>query len=141
MKRTLTLLLPACTLFLAAALPLRAQQDHKKWSDYGGGPDSSHFTNLTQITPSNVNQLEVAWTYPTRDRISYLFNPIIVDKTMYVLARNYSLVALDAETGKELYSSGEQIASFAHFGGLSVANGRVYLGTYDSVLYCFGLPQ
>jgi len=47
--------------------------------------------------------------------------------------------ALDAETGKELYSSGDQIASFAHFGGLSIANGRVYLGTYDSVLYCFGL--
>ena len=47
--------------------------------------------------------------------------------------------ALDAETGKELYSSEDQIASFAHFGGLSIANGRVYLGTYDSVLYCFGL--
>ena len=49
------------------------------------------------------------------------------------------LYALDAMTGKELYSSGDQIASFAHFTGLSVSNGRVYLGTYDSVLYCFGL--
>ena len=52
-----------------------------------------------------------------------------------------TLYALDAETGRELYSSGDQIASFAHFSGLSVANGRVYLGTYDSVLYCFGLPK
>jgi outer membrane protein assembly factor BamB len=51
------------------------------------------------------------------------------------------LYALDAETGKELYSSGNQIASFAHFTGLSVANGRVYLGTFDSVLYCFGLEK
>jgi outer membrane protein assembly factor BamB len=50
-----------------------------------------------------------------------------------------TLYALDAETGKELYSSGDQITSFAHFGGLSIANGRVYLGTYDSMLYCFGL--
>jgi len=50
------------------------------------------------------------------------------------------LYALDAENGKELYSSGDQIKSFVHFGGLSVANGRVYLGTFDSVLYCFGLP-
>ncbi len=50
------------------------------------------------------------------------------------------LYALDAETGKELYSSGDQIKSFAHFAGLSIANGRVYLGTFDSVLYCFGLP-
>jgi outer membrane protein assembly factor BamB len=51
-----------------------------------------------------------------------------------------TLYALDAETGKELFSSGEQITSFNHFSGLSVANGRVYIGTYDSVLYCFGLP-
>jgi outer membrane protein assembly factor BamB len=51
------------------------------------------------------------------------------------------LYALDAETGKELYSSGDQITTFNHFSGLSVANGRVYIGTYDSVLYCFGLPQ
>jgi len=50
-----------------------------------------------------------------------------------------TLYALDAETGKELYSSEGQIASFAHFGGLSVANGHIYLGTFDSVLYCFGL--
>lgn len=49
------------------------------------------------------------------------------------------LYALDARTGKELYSSGDQIKSFAHFGELSVANGRIYLGTFDSVLYCFGL--
>ena len=51
------------------------------------------------------------------------------------------LYALDAETGKELYSSGDQITSFNHFSGLSVANGRVYIATYDSTLYCFGLQQ
>ena len=50
------------------------------------------------------------------------------------------LYALDATNGKELYNSGKQITSFVHFGALSVANGRVYLGTYDSNLYSFGLP-
>jgi outer membrane protein assembly factor BamB len=49
------------------------------------------------------------------------------------------IYALDGETGKELWSSGDQIKSFAHFSGLSVANGRVYLGTFDSTLYSFGL--
>jgi hypothetical protein len=49
------------------------------------------------------------------------------------------LYALDARTGKELYSSGDQIKAFNHFSGLSIANGRVYIATYDSVLYCFGL--
>jgi len=51
------------------------------------------------------------------------------------------LYALDAETGKELYSSGDQITSFNHFSGLSLANGRVYIATYDSILYCFGLSN
>lgn len=51
------------------------------------------------------------------------------------------LYALDARTGDELWSSGDQIASFSHFSSLSVANGRVYLGTYDGRLYCFGLDR
>lgn len=51
------------------------------------------------------------------------------------------LYALDGETGKELYSSGDQITSWVHFGGLTVANGRIYIATYDSTLYCFGIPE
>ncbi|PYR48881.1 MAG: hypothetical protein DMF95_13445, partial [Acidobacteria bacterium] len=27
------------------------------------------------------------------------------------------------------------------FSGLTVANGRVYIGTYDGTLYCFGLDD
>lgn len=52
-----------------------------------------------------------------------------------------TLYAFDGKTGKELWSSGDTIKSFAHFSGLSVANGRVYIGTYDSILYSFGLPE
>ena len=50
-----------------------------------------------------------------------------------------TLYALDALTGAELWSSGDQITSFSHFSSLAVANGRVYLGTYDGTLYCFGV--
>ena len=46
------------------------------------------------------------------------------------------LYALDGQTGKELWSSGDQITSWNHFSGLSVANGRVYIGTFDGMLYC-----
>jgi outer membrane protein assembly factor BamB len=49
------------------------------------------------------------------------------------------LYALDAVTGKELWSSGDQIAAWNHWTGLSVGNGRVYIGTFDSNLYCFGI--
>ena len=51
------------------------------------------------------------------------------------------LYALDAETGKELWSSGNQIEKWNHWSGLSLANGRVYIGTYDSILYCFGIKK
>ena len=51
------------------------------------------------------------------------------------------LYALDAETGKELWSSGDQITSWNHWSGLSVANGRVYIGTFDSNLYCYGIEK
>lgn len=51
------------------------------------------------------------------------------------------LYALDAQTGKELWSSGDQITSWNHWSGLSLANGRVYIATYDSNLYCFGVKK
>ena len=51
------------------------------------------------------------------------------------------LYALDGQTGKELWSSGDQITSFNHWSGLSVANGRVYIPTYDGTVYCFGLAK
>jgi outer membrane protein assembly factor BamB len=52
-----------------------------------------------------------------------------------------TLYALDAETGKELWSSGDTITSFNHFNGLSLANGKLYLGTYDGTFWAFGLPK
>lgn len=81
-----------------------ADQQHTTWTQYGGGADQSKFVRFDQITKDNVKQLEVAWTYPTGDEVAaYKFNPVIVDNIMYVLAKNNSLVALDATTGKEIW--------------------------------------
>ena len=46
---------------------------------------------------------------------------------------------LDAETGKELWNSGDCLKAFNHFSSITVANGKVYIGTYDGMFYCFGL--
>jgi len=51
------------------------------------------------------------------------------------------LYALDAQTGKELWNSGDQIEKWNHWSGLSLANGRVYIGTFDNELYCFGIKK
>jgi outer membrane protein assembly factor BamB len=56
-------------------------------------------------------------------------------------ANHVTLYALDAQTGKELYSSGDLIPTFNHFSGISIANGRVYISAYDGTLYCFGLKE
>ena len=49
------------------------------------------------------------------------------------------LYALDAVTGKELFSSGDQVTSFLHQAGLSVAGEKAIFGTFDGTIYCFGL--
>ena len=51
------------------------------------------------------------------------------------------LHALDAETGKELFSSEETISSFTHFGGIALSNGRVFVTTYDGTVYAFGIKN
>ena len=51
------------------------------------------------------------------------------------------LYALDGLTGKELWSSGSTVTSFARGGALSGGVGQVYLTTYDGTIYAFGFPM
>ena len=81
-----------------------AQTSHSTWADYAGASDSAQFSSLKQINRDNVTTLTRAWTFDTGDRARYAFNPLIVRDTMYVLAHNNSIVALDAATGKELWA-------------------------------------
>jgi quinoprotein glucose dehydrogenase len=78
-------------------------QDHTTWSDYGGGPDSSQYSALREINRTNVSKLQIAWVFPTGDDNRYFFNPVQAHGLTYVLAANNSIVALDAETGKEVW--------------------------------------
>jgi outer membrane protein assembly factor BamB len=52
-----------------------------------------------------------------------------------------TLYALDAETGKELFNSGDTLGSFTHFGGIAVSNGRIFVTTWDGSVYAFGLKN
>src|SRR5262249_25413762 len=93
----------------AAPALLRSQsrpvaRSFKTWGQYLGGADSSQYSALDQVNKRNVPGRQVAWTYSTADTRSYRFNPLIVDGTMYVLARNNSIVALDPATGQEKWT-------------------------------------
>lgn len=54
---------------------------------------------------------------------------------------NTVLYAFDATTGKPLYSSGDTMPSWTHFSGLSISGGRIYVTTFDSNVYAFGLKE
>ena len=92
---------------------------------YGAGEDA------TQVVP------DVAWNEPGGPK--YGGGLSSGPGRRVPNSRKAALYALDAQTGKELWSSGTAIASWNHFSGISVANGRVYIPTFDGILYCFGV--
>ncbi len=92
-----------CVLAMLFAGALHGQ-DHSTWRDYGGSADGAQYSSLTQVNRANVVKLQRVWSLPTGDDRGYLFNPLVVGSTMYVLAHNNALVALDASTGRELWT-------------------------------------
>jgi glucose dehydrogenase len=92
------------SLLSTALLTAADERPFNTWSEYLGGADSSQYTSLKQVNKATVKQLEVAWTYPA-GMGNRTFNPIVADGVMYLIAKNAStIVALDAATGKELWS-------------------------------------
>jgi quinoprotein glucose dehydrogenase len=91
-------------LAISALLAAPVKQPYTTWSDYGGAADSMQYSALKQIDKANVSRLELAWFYPVPGPSSrFGFNPLVVDGVMFVLGRN-AIVALDAASGKEVWS-------------------------------------
>ena len=85
--------------------PPAPKQPYTTWSDYGGGADGMQYSALKQINKKNVSQLELAWFYQVPGPTNrFGFNPVIVDGLMYVMGKESAMVALDAVTGKEVWS-------------------------------------
>src|SRR3982751_2181739 len=115
MTATSVLHLPLALALFTVPPALHAQKS-TGWSEYLGGPDSSHYSPLKQVNARNVKQLEVAWGYETGDELSYTFCPLGVDNVAYVAAKQGALVALDATTGKEIWVY--QFPSGGRFSGI-----------------------
>lgn len=89
------------------------------WAAYGRDVGGARHSLADQITPQNVDQLDVAWTYNTGDIIraedlrpdggahtstSFQTTPILVDDTLYLCTPFNRVIALDPETGEEKWT-------------------------------------
>jgi quinoprotein glucose dehydrogenase len=83
---------------------LVAATNPKDWPTVGNDPGGGKFSTLTQITPANVARLAKAWTYDTGSPAAgYTITPIVVDNVMYLPVQGSIIVALQADSGKELW--------------------------------------
>ena len=88
------LLLP---FLLLAAVPAGAD-----WPHYAGGPESTRYSPLKQITPANVGSLAVAWSYDTGDAFKgseMQCQPVVAHGVLYASSPKLRVFALDAATG------------------------------------------
>jgi quinoprotein glucose dehydrogenase len=128
-------------LLFGAATYAGAQSKSVDWPVYGGAPDHAHYSTIDQITPANVSKLQVAWTYETHDEFpgsEMQANPIVVDGVLYATTPKLRVFALDAATGRELWTfdanAGNPPASRFRHRGVVVTGDRV-LFTYRNKLW------
>ncbi|MFY0652868.1 MAG: pyrroloquinoline quinone-dependent dehydrogenase [Cyclobacteriaceae bacterium] len=81
---------------------------YQSWEMHGGDQAGTRYSSLDQINKENVGQLEVAWRYMTGDwkegkRTTIQCNPIIIGRRMFITTPKLKLVALEADTGKEIW--------------------------------------
>ncbi len=141
----LATLVSSLPILYGAQATLPAAQDqaaYRGWPVYGGGPDQIRYSALDQITRSNVSQLEVAWTYDSKETGGLQTNPIIVDGVMFTITPKHKVVALDAATGAvrwtfdskiELSGANRGVTYWSGAGGARIFTGQgSYLYALDA---------
>src|SRR5688572_2787879 len=75
------------------------------WSQPGGSIEGAQYSALKHINKSNVHQLELQWFHPAPGPTGrFAFSPLVVDNVMYVVGKDSAVFALDAVTGKEIWT-------------------------------------
>lgn len=123
-----------------------------EWANYGNGPGGNRYSPLAQITPANIGALTPAWSYtlgkePNGEHAPFEATPLKVGDTLYFCTGYNDIVAIDAETGRQVWRYQAHADTYGIFGqtcrGVSyyrqpAANGvcaaRVYTATIDSRL-------
>ena len=134
---------------LVSCRALHAQE----WTAYAGDGSGSHYSKLAEITTANVMKLQVAWSFHTGDvsdgselpaHSSFETTPLVVGGKMYITTPFSRLIALDPETGKQLWAFDPKIDMdmtyplFVNRGAAWWSDGtsrRIFLGTLDGRLF------
>ena len=129
----------------------------QEWRSYGGDSGGTRYSPLQQINRQNVSGLKRVWTYHTgevnrqnetdRHQIApFETTPLVVDGILYLSTPSNRVVALDADTGKEIWQFDPQAGStsrkFFQHRGVSYWESetgddrRILYGTFDGRLIC-----
>ena len=101
-----------------ATSPAPAAVTRADWVAYGGTSHGDRYSPAAQITPQNVHSLQRAWTYHTHDllgpsdpkELANEVTPLAADGKLFICTPHNYVVALDPDTGKELWSYDSRIS-------------------------------
>jgi quinohemoprotein ethanol dehydrogenase len=113
------------------------------WLVKGGSFAQQQFSPLKEINSTNVAHLGLAWIAEMDDPMGQAAEPIVVDGVIYLSAPRSIVRAIDAATGKILWTCDPHVRLGFSTGNSSVARvnrgvavwaGKVYVGTGDGRL-------
>jgi quinohemoprotein ethanol dehydrogenase len=145
----LALLLPASAGAQAAARVnderiLRADDEPGQWLAHGRTFGEQRFSPLTKIDDTNVARLGLAWAYEPGTTRGMEATPLVIDGVMYATGEWSRVYALDAKTGKPLWTYDPYVAGAKGRDaccdvvnrGVAAWEGKLYLGALDGRLIC-----
>jgi alcohol dehydrogenase (cytochrome c) len=147
------LLLAAAALSTIAAQELRLPEityenirdgfkNTSRWLTYHGDYNAQRHSPLTEITPENVNRLELQWVFETklpRPGRGFEATPIVLDGVLFITGSGNYAWAVDARTGTALWTHQRQLPSGLTYGGGNIVNRgfgalgtRLFMATLDA---------
>ena len=122
-------------IFALAPALLAADAD---WPAYGGDAAKTRHSTLTQINRGNVGRLVTAWSYDTQEKGDTQTQPLVVGRVMYAYTPTHKAIALDAASGKLLWTFDPGVAGSGANRGLMYwrhgAEARVFAAV-DNFVY------
>lgn len=82
---------------------VNAVNEPQNWLTYSGTYASNRYSELAQVTPANVNNLELKWLFQNPSLLQFQATPLVVDGVMYV-THGQDVFAIDGETGRVFWT-------------------------------------